>query len=76
MFLLSKYFIPAAICEAMSKILVYEIDPLLDEPPASDVPLEVDAVVEDDVVEPTLEEEAMPEVAECDGMVTRESCRR
>ena len=76
MFLLSRYFIPAAIWDAISKIFVYEIEPALPDDNCAliDVPLEV---VDVDDVEP------MFDAATCDmacdiacGIVTRDSCRR
>ena len=74
MFLLSRYFIPAATCDAMSSTFEYEIDATFDVPPTPtrDAPLEVDVVVDvddDDVV--TGQDDDVAGV-----IVTRDNCRR
>ena len=54
MFLLSRYFIPAATCDAMSRTFEYEIEPAFAPTPTptpltpSDAPLDVEVVVDVD----------------------------
>ena len=70
MFLLSRYFIPAAIWADISKILVYDI--VLSAPAdvdTSDAPLDVDVVVDVDDSDVAAVDVAVD-------MVTRDNCRR
>ena len=77
MFLLSRYFIPAAICADISRILVYDI--VLSTPAdaeTSDDPLDVDVDVVVDVDDRDVAVVAAVDVDVGDDMVTRVSCRR